>query len=59
MTAPKNKTLIQHRLDLDALGGDEFVAGGDDLFSPDFFIQYASDTTYDARYNQLEFEKDF
>jgi len=53
------KKIIEHRLDLDVLSWTEFVAGGEDLFSPDFFVQYAEDTKYDARYNQLEYEAKF
>lgn len=53
------KKIIEHRLDLDTLSGDEFMAGWEDIFSSDFFVQYAEDTKFDARYSQLEFEAKF
>lgn len=44
-----------HLIDLDAPTGDEYIAWSDDIFSPDFFIEYGEETTFEKLYNQLEF----
>lgn len=44
-----------HLIDLDQLSGTEYIAWSDDLFSPDFFVHYGEETTYEKLYKQLEF----
>lgn len=44
-----------HLLDIDSLTGTEYIAWSDDLFSPDFFVHYGEETTYERLYKQLEF----
>ena len=47
-----------HLLDLDKLTGTEYVAGWEELFTSDFFINYW-ETTFEKQYSQLEFAKDY
>ena len=46
-----------HLLEIDKPTGDEFIAGGDELFSPQFFVDHAKDITFEQLVMQLEFEK--
>lgn len=47
----------KHLIDIDKVSGDEYIAGWEDLFSPDFFVNYGADTTFEKLYNQLEFKE--
>lgn len=44
-----------HLIDLDQLAWTEYIAWSDDLFSPDFFVEYWEETTFEKLYSQLEF----
>ncbi len=55
----KKEPSLSHLLDLDKVTGTEYIAWSEDLFSPDFFIHYGQETTYEKLYNQLEFAKEY
>lgn len=46
---------LKHLVDLDQPTWTEYIAWADDIFSPDFFIEYGQETTFEKLYNQLEF----
>lgn len=48
-----------HLIDIDQLSWTEYIAGADDIFSPDFFVEYGEETTFEKLYSQLEFQKDY
>lgn len=48
-----------HLIEIDKPTGDEYIAWADDIFSPDFFIYYGEETTFEKLYNQLEFAKTY
>lgn len=55
----KQKYPASHLLDIDKISWDEYIAWWDDLFSPDFFITYGEENTFEKLYNQLEFSKEY
>lgn len=46
---------MEHLIDLDQPTWDEYIAGSDEIFSADFFVNYWEETTFEKLYNQLEF----
>lgn len=44
-----------HLLDIDRPTWDEYIAWADDIFSPDFFVEYWEETDFEKLYSQLEF----
>ena len=48
-----------HILDLDKLTGDEYIAGGAEVFSEEFFVQHWQETDFEKLYKQLEFASEF
>lgn len=49
----------QHLVDLDRLTWTEYMAGWEEIFNSDFFIEYGQETTFRKQYSQLEFSQQY